>query len=341
MQFTASCNPKGQRHWVYQTLIQPSIDGNKDISVHHVPLSENLHRISPDYTRRLDMTLRDPYERRQLIDGEWIDRPAGDAMFKEYFIPEIHVRGDAIAETGLVPIRGFPIIVGHDPGPKNYSIHFEQRIPTKDPDRPIIWIIFDELNFVGLYKPYPVVVKEMIERMRFWMDHPTAGFNYVFRHVCDEAAFTTKNSNGSFDARDIQNYGREQGFPFKMLPAPKGADSQPQRVQMLIDMLLYETIFVSAGLSKTIDMLQGLPSKKPKDDEYDAFVGLRPQKSPHLHSLDSLTYPPWRYHVLPGRAQVGKVERPRVFWAGQGVRANIPGLQLPGAGVSSLPSGSP
>lgn len=319
MQYTASCNPRGPSHWVYQQLILPAEEGNKNISVHHVPLQENLHRLPPQYVKRLDETLKDPYLRRQLLDGEWVDRPAGDAIFKEYFIFDIHVKGNSLKNIGLVPIQGFPIIVSHDPGPKNYCITFEQRIPTKDPGLPYVWIVFDELNYVGQYKPYPAVVKDMLRRMRYWTDHPKARFNYAFRHIADEAAFTARNKGGSFDSMDIQRFAKEQGATIKLIPSPKvGPDSQPQRVQMLIDMLLSDMLFISAQLEKTIDMLRILPSKNVKEGEYDAYAGLRPQKCPQLHPFDSLTYGPWRYHVLPGRATVvAPTEKARVFWAGQ------------------------
>ena len=60
---------------------------------------------------------------------------------------------------------------------------------------------------------------------------------------------------------------------------------------MLIDLLTEKRILVSATCEKTIDMFEGLTSKKSKRDEYDAFAGLRPVRSAHLHPFDSLTYP--------------------------------------------------
>ena len=317
MQFTASCNPKGPSHWVYQDIILPAQEGNKDISVHHVPLAENRHRISPDYIRRLDMTLKNPYERRRLMDGEWIDVPAGDAIFKDYFAPEIHVKGDALKDIGLTPLPGFPIIASHDPGPKNYSIHLMQRIPTMDPARPLVWTAFDELNYVGKYKPYRVVVKNLADRLRYWSEKMR--WTFVHRHIADEEAFTRKDNKGNIEVLEIQRLAKEFGIAFRMFPAPKGVNSQPQRVTMLIDMLLYETIFISATLEKTLDMLRLLPSKPLKEGEYDEFVGLRPAKCQELHSFDSLTYAPWRYMVLPSRATRTDKEKQYIpFIAGRG-----------------------
>lgn len=322
MQFTASCNPDGPNHWVYKELIEPSVreDGTKDpfFSIYHIPFEENKRFINPGYQEQLNKAIRDPYQRRRMIDGEWVDVPSGDAIFKEYFAPEIHVKGDALKGIGLMPLKGHPIIVGHDPGPKNYSIHFMQRIPTMDPSRPLVWSVFDELNFVGQYKPYDVVAKTLAKRIRYWIEHPQAGFQFVFQHIADEAAFTQRNSRGSFDARDMQIEAEKHGLMLKMMACPKGADSQPQRVQMVIDYLLYEIMYVSARCDKTVDMLRLIPSKQLKEGEYDPYAGLRPQKGPHLHPLDSMTYPMWRYRVRPNSApQTGEVEKGGVFWAGR------------------------
>lgn len=321
-QFTASCNPDGPSHWVYKEIVEKERDENgvknPDVSVHNIYIAENLPNLPPDYQKRLNLTLRDPYQRRRLIDGEWIDVPSGDAIFKDYFAPEIHVKGDASKGIGLIPLKGHPIIVGHDPGPKNYSIHFMQRIPTMDPSRPLVWSVFDELNFVGQYKPYDVVAKTLAKRIRYWIEHPQAGFQFVFQHIADEAAFTQRNSRGSFDARDMQIEAKKHGLMLKMMACPKGADSQPQRVQMVIDYLLYEIMYVSAMCDKTVDMLRLIPSKQLKEGEYDPYAGLRPQKGPHLHPLDSMTYPMWRYRVRPNSApQTGEVEKGGVFWAGR------------------------
>ena len=321
-QFTASCNPDGPSHWVYKEIVSKAEDENgvksEDVAVYHVPISENLKNLPPDYQKRLDLTLRDPYQRRRLIDGEWVDVPSGDAIFKDYFVPCLHIKGDALRGIGLLPLKGYPIIVGHDPGPKNYSIHFEQRIFTTQADRPIIWSIFDELNFVGQYKPYDVVARDLARRIRYWEDR--MGFRFVYQHIADEAAFTQRNTRGTFDALEMQREAQKHGLRLKMLASPKGADTQPQRVQLLIDHLLYEQIIISARNEKTIDMLRLIVSKKLKEGEYDPYAGLRAAKSPHLHPLDSLTYPMWRYHVRPNSsAGTGEVEKPRMFWAGEGV----------------------
>lgn len=323
MQYCASCNPKGPKHWVYTELIAPALEEDegkrdKSISVYHVPIKENRRHLNPNYLQRLNSTLKNPYERRRLLDGEWVDMPSGEAIFKEWFVAEIHVKGDSLGRSALMPYRGVPILVGHDPGPRNYSIHMLQRVETDDPGRPFLWTVFDELNYVGKKTPYPVVVRDLIRRMRYWMAHPTAGFPYPFLHITDEQAFTQVNNAGDFDIMDIQREATKQGFPFRMRPCPKGADTVSQRVSMLVDMLLFESLFISGICEKTIDMFRLLESKKAKEGEFAPEFQPQP-KSIHKHPLDSLTYPIWKFHVKPGRAVTGEAEpRHRVFVAGSG-----------------------
>lgn len=321
-QYTASCNPDGPSNWVYKEIIAPSVkeDGTKNewFGIYHIPISENLVNLNPRYQEQLNQTIRDPYMRRRMIDGEWVDVPSGDAIFKDYFSFDIHVKGDALKGIGLLPIKGHPIIIGHDPGPKNYSITFEQKIPVDSETTPILWNVFDELNFVGQYKTYDLVAKDLASRIRYWIGHNKAGFNYFFQHIADEAAFTSRNSKGTFDALDMQREATKVGLKLKMLACPKGNDSQPQRVQMVVDYLLYEILHVSARCEKTIDMLRMVQSRPLKPGEYDPYAGLRINKhDPHRHSFDSMSYPMFRYRVRPGTSSLtGEVEKSKMFWAG-------------------------
>lgn len=319
-QWTATCNPEGPSHWFYKRIVEQAKDENgvesPKIAYYHVPITENLVHLNPLYQEQLELSIKNPYERRRLLDGEWVDTPAGDAIFKEYFVPEVFVKGDVLKGLGLVALPGFPIVVGHDPGPKNYSIHFEQRIPTLDTARPIIINVFDELNFVGKYRTYDFVVRTLVKRMIYWLEHPKVKWRFTFEHIADEAAFTTRRDNGSFDNLEIQRLFKKNGWDVRMRPCPKGAESQPQRVQMVIDYLLMEALYVSAMCEQTIDMFRLLPSKKLKDGEYDAYAGLRPQKCPHLHPFDSMSYPMWLYHVRPKSATRTDEVKSRVIFAG-------------------------
>lgn len=326
-QYVAACNPEGPSHWVWQLFWQQCMDADgirdPDYQVCHLPIHDNDEHLQEGYFSGLKKIFKDPYDARRNIDGEWVDRPSGDAIFREYFIPEIHSRGDSLKNIGLLSLRGHPIIVGHDPGPKNYSITLLQRIPIESTDKDkalFIWNAFDGLNFVGEYRTYSFVARELFRRLRYWMDHKTVGYNYKFAHVFDEAAFTQRDKRGSYDVLDMKREMSALGMPITATSAPKGADSQPQRVQLICNMFLAESLFISNAMwwSGITDMLMLLISQKVKDGDYDPYQGLRPARSPHLHPFDSLSYPIWKYHVQPGR--LPQQEEPKaagVFWAGR------------------------
>ncbi len=323
-QYVASVNPEGPSHWVYQVWhVEPEDPEtgkrDPDFATYHIPIAENLHHLPPGYFEGLLKIFKDPYERRRLLNGEWVERPSGDAIFKEYFAPEIHVKGDWSKKIGLLPLPGHPIIISHDPGPKNYSAHLMQRLPIIDsPDRPVIWTAFDECNTVGKFTPYDIVIKGIAGRMKFWMNHRTVGHNYRFVHVFDEAAFTARDNRGNVDVMEVKRIFKTHGFDIRALPCPKGADTAPQRVQLIMNLLLSETMFISDALEKTKDMFRLLVSKKAKEGEYDAYTGLRPLRSPYIHPFDSLSYAPWKYFVQPGQAPTERApQTPGVFFAGR------------------------
>jgi hypothetical protein len=291
-QFYASCNPEGPSHWVYQVFWIDCVnietgDRDPEYFVIHVPIHENIHNLPPDYIKRLETVYKDPIERDRLLKGKWVDRPSGDAIFKTFFRPQIHVRG----QFGLKPIKGFPIITGWDPGPVNYSIHFEQMVPCKDK---VIWLTFEELNFVGEFTPDHVVVPRMLARMDYWISQ--LGSDTQFVHIADEAAFTHRRQDGSYDATRVQQL---SGNRIRLRGCPKGKESVPSRVNMAITMLLAETAYIGTNCPKTIEMFKMLASEPAKEGKYDANVGLRPKRSPYIHPFDSWSYPPYYFTLHP------------------------------------------
>jgi hypothetical protein len=317
-QYIASCNPEGPSHWVYKVFFEDCVDketGKRDsrFAVYHVPASENRHNVDPAYYSNLEAIL-DPLERERLVKGIWVDRPSGDAIFKTYFVPDIHVRPpyksrESRQGVGLVPIKGFPIITGWDPGPVNYCVSFEQMIPCKDKT---IWIVFDELNFVGQYKPDFAVVPAVMKKIDHWQSF--LGGQAQFIHIADEASFNQKRQDGSYDATRVRALSNNR---IRLRACPKGKESVPSRVQMTIAMLLSETLFVSAQCPRTIEMLRLLESEKAKEGKYDPQAGLRPRRSVYLHPFDAFSYPPYFFTLHPAvfSAQTGQTER-RVYSAG-------------------------
>lgn len=320
-QYVANCNPEGPSHWVYKVFWVDNIleDGttDPDYAVYFVPVEENRPNLPPGYIERLIKLYKDPIDHRRLIGGEWIDRPSGEAIFKDYFIPEIMVRGEFLKGTGLVPIKGFPIITGWDPGPRNYSVHFHQLVSVTN--KGMLWRTFDEMNYVGSFQPDFIVIPKVLKRMDFWQTY--LGSQAAFMHIADQSAFTHKRHDGTYDATRVWQL---SGKRIKLRDCPSGADSVVARVNMVRSMFMEELLYISAQCEKTLDMLRLLVSEKPKDGKHDAFEGLRPQRSPYLHSFDSYSYPMYYYVMKPASVALHTAVVPKdtgspgVFRVGRG-----------------------
>lgn len=304
-QYYGVCNPRGKTHWIYrrwweQNVLEDGKTTDPDYCQIHVPVTENLHRLPPGYVDGLKKILKHPIIRRRLIGGEWVDMPAGDAIFRDVFLRELHVRGSVVDGTGEIPIEGFSLIVGLDPGPKNFSAHIMQCIPTTDGN---VWKIIDELNYVGKPTHPRVILRKLKERLELWDDIVGVKLNRTF--IADEAC-DDEELHGDFSARALMRFAKEVGLEMRLrfFNARSGNNktsggSVPARVQMMIDLLTEQRMLVSAQCVQTIDMFEALTSQKPKRDEYDAFAGLRPKRSAHIHPFDSMTYPIAYYSMHP------------------------------------------
>lgn len=346
-QWTASCNPKGPSHWVYKVFFEvpgedpeelenrkPIRDFNKggrgrgaydkDYAVYHVPIEENRHRLPPGYIEKLEkIFLTDEIEAARMLRGEWIDKPSGEAIFKDAFIETIHVVGDARKNQGILPVVGVPIIVSMDPGPVNFSIHMMQLVIGKDKAK---WHIFDELNFVGRREPYFKVIPALMRRMAYWQNVRNTTFS--FECISDEAAFNQLRADGSYDSAEIEKLSRQfvenhpelNLKPIRLKSCPKGKESVAARVRMVMDCLSQETIVISATCTKTIAMFRHLESKKEKEGQYDPLASFTPKRSAHIHSFDSMTYGMFYYHVsrVTRRPMQSGTVQPMVYTCGHG-----------------------
>lgn len=318
------CNPEGPSHWLYNRFfITPTMKKNPDTGLmeetdewddryahFHIPISDNKanlpHNYYEDYV--LPAVENDPIAEARLVRGEWVDRPEGDTLFGTYFSDQIHMRGDALHEEGLLPVVGHPIIVSYDLGAAHASITFCQIIPLADGRR--YKLIIDELDRVGKYTPYSILVPEIIERMVYWESKMKSEFRWD--HISDDSAFTVFRPNtGSFDHQDVERisgeYVEKRGyahrFIIRMKPAPKGDDSVEARVRMFTDDLISNSLLISATCYRAKEMIMRLP--QDKDNR------MKPRKKHrYVHNFDSATYGFFYYHArrtqVPGL--VGEVE---------------------------------
>lgn len=304
-QYLAACNPDGPSHWVYKRFFEEpwrDKDGQKkwndDYSKYHVPIKENEHNLPPGYYDRIMEAVKtDPVEEARMVRGEWIDRPAGAAIFGPYFNKTIHVAGDG--KTGILPNVDYPIICGWDPGSVNNAIIFMQHLVGADK---AIWTVFDELVTINKKLPYTTLIPLVMRKMAYWnrkLDH-----KFAYIHISDNSAFNQyRAKTGSYDMKDIEEISRDKAetfevSPIKMRAAPKFSGSVEARVRLTIANLQSEQIIVSAQCTKVLKMFQNLISEKP-GKHYDPNISFKPKRSVYIHAFDAMSYPVIFYNSTP------------------------------------------
>lgn len=303
-QYTAACNPAGPSHWVYKRFFESPYnedgDWNEDYASVHVKISENINNL-PDgyYDRVMEAVSNDPIEAKRMLEGEWIDRPAGDAIFGPYFNKQLHVVGDL--RTGIVPNPDFPIILGWDPGAVNNAIIFLQCLVGKEKS---LWTVFDEFVSVNKKLPYTTIIPLLYRKMKSWERKVGRSLRWI--HVSDNSAFNQyRAKTGSYDVKDIEEISREkcQHFdlpPIRMKAAPKFSGSVEGRVRLMIARLMNEEIIVSAQCTDIVKMFTNLISEKQREGKYDPNLALKPKRSIYVHSFDALSYPLMYFDVGSG-----------------------------------------
>lgn len=333
-QYVASCNPEGTTHWVYKLLYEesdgfvyktmregakayphdrekPGIIRDSSLSVYYVPFAENKHRLDPQYLIELEKTLRaDPILRARLIDGRWIDRPSGEALFRLYFSEPKHVVGDEKKKKGILPVKGYPIVLGYDLGKVNSSIIFQQCIETKFGP---FWLVFDELCYTDEKIGYKRLTRLLLNKMAYW--NRRMSYTFTFKHVSDSSAFNQFHAGkGSTDVRDILQYSKEYldedaakesdhlypGIkPIKLRECPKPPDSVEDRVGLAIDLLTDKMIIVSATCKWVKNMFLHL--------QHEEGNTMEPKRGKYIHTFDAMSYPQYyrKYVAVTGFREEG------------------------------------
>ena len=270
-----------------------------------MPVTENVKRLPDGYVENLYRILKtDPVEKRRLIDGEWVDRPTGESLFKEYFVPEHHIKGEESKGTGLTPMPGFPITIGYDLGQVYSSISFMQMIPTQDKT---MWIIFDEMDYLGERHLYKRLAQEVCRRMDYWnrkVDH-----EFRYEHISDSSAINQwhPGGEGSYDSWDFERYSNGR---IKMVGCPKGSGSVEARIRILQTKLFNDEVYVSGVCRLTIDMLTHLESDKKNPT--------KPRRSKYIHKFDAVSYPMLKLELngMKNTLQIDK-HRPSLIHCGR------------------------
>jgi hypothetical protein len=298
-QYIATCNPKGPSHWVYKVFFEEPVNletGARDPSfkVYHVPFRENAHR--PEMATYLDTLERavkgDPIEKARLIDGLWVERPTGNALFKDYFIQGRHIVGDARAGTGLVPIKPWSCIIGYDLGQVYSAAVFMQFVQTKDGP---MWRIFDEVVHLSQKITYKQMAIEICERILDW--NKAMGYQFHWEHIADDSATTQwRPGDGSYDAwefeKEFNKFCLAHKLPvMRMVGCPKGAGSVEARVRLTQAKLHQDQLVISDTCTNVKAAVMMLEAK-----EGEAF---KPKKTVagHIHVFDAWSYPFLKYDL--------------------------------------------
>lgn len=303
-QYTAACNPAGPSHWVYKRFFESPYDAdgnwNEDYATIHIKIQENIENLPKGYYDRVvEAVSNDPIEAKRMLEGEWIDRPAGDAIFGPYFNKQIHVVGDM--RTGIVPNPDFPVILGWDPGAVNNAIIFLQCLVGAEKS---LWTVFDEFVSVNRKLPYTTIVPLLYRKMKSWERKVGKSLRWV--HVSDNSAFNQyRAKTGSYDVKDIEEISREkcEHFdlpPIRMKAAPKFSGSVESRVRLTIARLTNEELLISAQCTDVVKMLTNLVSEKQKL-KYDPNLELKPRRSVYIHTFDALSYPLMYFDAGPSQ----------------------------------------
>ena len=300
-QYCAACNPDGPSHWVYKRFFEAPLDEdgnyNHDYHVVHVKIAENEDNLPEGYYDRVMQAVsNDPVEAKRMLEGEWIDRPSGDALLAPYFSKPLHVVGDA--KKGIVPNPDFPVIIGYDPGSVNNAMIFMQCLVGKEKS---IWTVFDELVTINKKIPYTTIIPLIYRKMKYWTERVDKKLNFV--HISDNSAFNQyRAKTGSYDVRDFEEISKEkcEHFdlePIRMKAAPKFSGSVEGRVRLLIAKLVQEELLISAQCTDVIKTLINLSTEKQNDQKYDPSLALKPKRSVYIHAFDAMTYPIMFYDV--------------------------------------------
>ena len=292
-------------HWVYKRFFEAPLDEegnyNQDYHVVHVKIAENVDNLPKGYYdhRVMEAVSNDPIEAKRMLEGEWVDRPSGDAILAPYFSKPLHVVGDSKTQDSSQP--RFQIIIGYDPRAVNNAMIFMQCLIGREKS---VWTVFDELVTINKKVPYTTLIPLIYRKMKYWNDHVGQKLNFV--HISDNSAFNQyRAKTGSYDVRDFEEISKQKCDhfdlePIRMKAAPKFQGSVEGRVRLMIAKLVQEEIIISAQCTDVLKSIRHLSSEKGKDGKYDPNIGLKPKRSIYIHAFDALTYPIMYYDVKSG-----------------------------------------
>lgn len=302
-QYIAACNPEGQSHWVYQKWFvqcfnEETGEWDPDFENIFFPADENEKNL-PGYLEGLKKIYRDdPIEAARMVGGEWIDRPSGEAIFREIWNPTVHVRpltaeGNPHPYEWLMPHKEYPVLIGLDPGAVYNAFIFMQWLLIEGKMK---WMIFDEIVTIKKRISYEDFIPMVMRRVKFWRDLAESKMRQIW--ISDNSAFNQyRAAQGSYDVLDIERiyeanrakYGLEPLGKIKQ--APKFTGSKVARTRIGQRILGQDEIIVSTRCKHVQQMFMRLESEKQRAGEpFDPEAALTPKRSDYIHTWDAMSY---------------------------------------------------
>lgn len=306
-QFLAACNPEGPTHWVHQKWFVQAFDEetgewDADFSNIYFPVDENRKNLTAGYLESLVKIYRDdPTEYARMVDGEWVDKPSGDGIFREIYNPVIHMRpvdedGKPVKNQRILPDPRHAMILGLDPGSVYNAFVFQQWMKVEDRMR---WVIFDEIVTIRKRIDYKDFIPMVMRRVKFWRERMKSNaIDMPQIWVSDNSAFNQyRAAQGSFDVLEIEKIYEAHRAKYeleaiKVKQCPKFNGSVMARVNLGQQKLNQDDVIVSAGCPRVHQMFLQLDAKGQKPGEpFDPEAALTPRRSDHVHTWDAVSYP--------------------------------------------------
>jgi len=294
-QLMVDCNPpeEGEDHWLYEVFFRqmnpdgtPFADAYRD-KFHriHFQLHDNPF-ISADEKETLENKYRHDRNRyARLVEGKW-ERDHSVGHFAEFFIENIHVRGEAFHPDEsqwqiLVPTQScFQLLTGWDPGDVNHACSI---IAPRDLGTQMAFDVLDEIVILQQKVSLDDFTDLVLERMDFWETYmkETHGRDKIkWSHRADLSVERFRSGAKATDALIIY---RASGGRISVRGVPKLPHSVAARISLVKRLLFDQRLFISAQCMDTIDMLRNLRKGRAKTE-------LIKDRSPQKHIFDALTY---------------------------------------------------
>lgn len=311
-QYIAACNPAGPSHWVYKKWFEEAFNEktqawDPDFRQIYFPKEGNRF-LKEGYVESLRKIYKnDPVGMARMVTGQWVEKPSGEALFADLFIPLVHVvkcdaDGNPVPDERAMPRWDTPIVIGLDPGSVFNAFIFMQWVPVGQARK---WLYFDEAVTIRKRVNYRDFVPVVMRKVKFWREvcaeasgRSVDQVNMPQIWISDNSAFNQyRAANGTVDALELERYYEQNRAKYnleqiRIKECPKPAGSVISRVQLMQTALSQDEIIVSSGCPRMIAMLRGLEGDKGKEGEpMDVQKLMTPKRSDHVHTFDGATYP--------------------------------------------------